>query len=97
MGFKVLDGSMKDKKYFNCPCSTFMAPWRNKFQLNEIGERNDISFFQPCLGEKVTSSEFIEHLGCDQVQNCPLHFGVKAYISALYKNKEFLVDKNRKF
>ena len=26
MRFKVLDGSMKDKKYFNCPCNTFMAP-----------------------------------------------------------------------
>ena len=39
----------------------------------------------------------IENLGCDKVKNCPLHFGVKAYISALYKNEEVIVDKNSKF
>ena len=97
MGFKVLDGSMKDKKYCNCPCNTFMAPWRNQFKLNEIGLRDQFSSFPACKGTKVTSSELIEHLGCDQVQNFPLHFGVKAYIFTLYKNEEVFVDKNSKF
>ena len=83
MGFKVFHSSLKDTKYCNCPCNTYMAPWRNQFKLNNIGLRDKYGLFPACNGIKVTSSELIEHLGCDKVQNFPLHFGVSIYFHFL--------------
>ena len=31
MGFKVLDGSMKDKINYYCLCAVVMEPWREQF------------------------------------------------------------------
>ena len=64
-----------------------MTLWREQFILNGIGVRGSSGFFKSCsVKVRVPPYELIDHLGFDTLKICPLHFGVKAYILALYKN-----------
>ena len=87
MGSKVSGHLKKEKVNCYCPCRSYMKPWREQFVLNGISGRGDTGFFQLCTVKlRVSPCELIDHLGLDTLKKCPLHFGVKAYVFALYKN-----------
>ena len=70
-----------------------MKQWREQFLHNGIDEIGGTGLFQSCTGSlKMSPCGLIDHLESDRFKITPLHFGVKAYLFALYENYHKGVD-----
>ena len=87
MGFKVTGPRIQDKKNCYCPCGRHMDPWREHLFLNGIAGRGSPGFCGKNKGSRVMlPSVLMAHLYSYQFKQFPVHFGVKEYVWALYKN-----------
>ena len=85
MGFKVQGSSKIDKVNCYCPCSRHMEPWRAQFFLTDITGKGSAGYCETSKGiRKMVPCGLMGHLESDKYKNCLLHFGLKAYLWALY-------------
>ena len=62
-----------------------MEPWREQFFLTDIAGKVYPSYCESRKGRrKMAPLSLMSRFKSDKYKNCPLHFGVKAYLWALY-------------
>ena len=85
MGFKIKSGAENGQKRCYCPCGNAMKNWRKEFYLGGIsGKGTKIDCSEGRGKANYTANDFLEHCRQNSIADCPIHYGIHAYVNKIH-------------